>query len=94
MNGRKIKSEGTEFIATSYTDFLECLLKNKVVGAVMARVMGQQEKGLNKYGELVNSDNLDLLDWIEHKQQETTDELIYLECIKQKLLDERKRGKV
>lgn len=58
---------------------------NPVLAAIMKRFKDQQQKGLEKYGELVNIDSYSLLGWIEHTQQELTDALVYLECIKQKL---------
>ncbi|TCN00902.1 hypothetical protein EV294_101352 [Paenibacillus sp. BK033] len=60
--------------------------KNPVLSAILERFIGQQAKGLEKYGELVNLDSYSLIEWIEHAQQEITDQLIYLECIKQKLI--------
>jgi hypothetical protein len=65
---------------------------NPVINAVVDRLMKQQEKGYAKYGRYVQVDALSLLQWIEHAQEEMTDQLIYLECVKQKLegsLDEQ-----
>jgi len=47
----------------------------------------QQEKGLKKYGKTVDQADLSIEEWIEHTQEEIVDTLIYLECIKQKMID-------
>jgi hypothetical protein len=48
----------------------------------------QQEKGLKKYGKTVDQADLSIVEWIEHTQEEIADTLIYLECIKQKMLEQ------
>ena len=54
----------------------------------------QQEKGLKKYGKTVDQADLSIEEWIEHTQEEIADALIYLECIKQKMIDKRKSDKL
>jgi len=54
----------------------------------------QQEKGLKKYGKTVDQADLSIEEWIEHTQEEIVDTLIYLECIKQKMLDKQKSDKL
>ena len=54
----------------------------------------QQEKGLKKYGKTVDQADLSIEEWIEHTQEEIADALIYLECIKQKMIDTRKSDKL
>jgi len=54
----------------------------------------QQEKGLKKYGKTVDQADLSIEEWIEHTQEEIVDTLIYLECIKQKMIDKRKSDKL
>lgn len=49
----------------------------------------QQEKGLKKYGKTVDQADLSIEEWIEHTQEEIVDTLIYLECIKQKMIDNK-----
>lgn len=58
---------------------------NKVIQNVLNIVENQQFKGLIKYGELVKPNKLELVEWVNHLQEELADALIYLECIKQKL---------
>lgn len=54
----------------------------------------QQEKGLKKYGKTVDQADLSIEEWIEHTQEEIVDTLIYLECIKQKMVDKQKSDKL
>ena len=54
----------------------------------------QQEKGLKKYGKTVDQADLSIEEWIEHTQEEIADALIYLECIKQKMIDKRNSDKL
>tara|TARA_R110002051_G_scaffold261127_2_gene321037 strand:+ start:158 stop:373 length:216 start_codon:yes stop_codon:yes gene_type:complete len=54
----------------------------------------QQEKGLKKYGKTVDQADLSIEEWIEHTQEEIVDALIYLECIKQKMVDKQKSDKL
>lgn len=54
----------------------------------------QQEKGLKKYGKTVDQADLSIEEWIEHTQEEIADTLIYLECIKQKMIDTRKSDNI
>jgi hypothetical protein len=54
----------------------------------------QQEKGLKKYGKTVDQAGLSIEEWIEHTQEEIVDTLIYLECIKQKMVDKQKSDNI
>jgi hypothetical protein len=54
----------------------------------------QQDKGLKKYGKTVDQADLSIEEWIEHTQEEIVDALIYLECIKQKMVDKQKSDKL
>ena len=54
----------------------------------------QQEKGLKKYGKTVDQADLSIEEWIEHTQEEIVDTLIYLECIKQKMINKRNSDKL
>ncbi|NEW05939.1 hypothetical protein GK047_07945 [Paenibacillus sp. SYP-B3998] len=62
-----------------------------MLSEVVKLFVDQQEKGLEKYGELVNLDSYSLVGWIEHTQQECVDKLVYLECVKQKVVERQER---
>lgn len=52
---------------------------------VLKRVLEQQEKGLSKYGKLVDPDEMSVDQWLEHYQQEVVDAHVYGEVLRQKL---------
>lgn len=57
-----------------------------VVDSIIDIIIGQQEKGLKKYGMTVDDAELSEKDWIKHTQEELADALIYLEKLKNKTL--------
>lgn len=50
---------------------------------VIEMIKAQQEKGLKKYGISVDNANLNIVQWIEHAQEELCDLLIYLQKVKE-----------
>jgi len=58
-----------------------------IITNIKSIIDNQQEKGLKKYGKTVDQADLSIEEWIEHTQEEIVDTLIYLECIKQKMID-------
>ena len=62
---------------------------NPILVEILKLFRAQQAKGLLKYGKLVELDSHTATEWIEHAQQEHVDSLVYLECIKQKMLKEK-----
>ncbi len=65
-----------------------------IITNVKSIIDRQQEKGLKKYGKTVDQADLSIEEWIEHTQEEIVDTLIYLECIKQKMIDTRNSDKL
>lgn len=61
--------------------YKKVILENKIID----RVIEQQIKGLQKYGETVNPDSHNISGWLEHLLQELTDAIVYVETIKAKL---------
>lgn len=61
---------------------------NTVLNAVNALLIKQTEKGVQKYGQSVTPAKLTTVAWLEHAQEELVDTLVYLECLKQKLLQD------
>jgi len=56
----------------------------------------QQIKGYRKYGKTVDQAGLDVIQWIQHAQEEVADLLVYLEMVKgelnQKKMDQDSPG--
>ena len=64
----------------------EEISRNEVLKSVNKLIVKQTEKGIAKYRKTVNAEDYSLVGWIEHCQQEIVDTLIYLECIRQKVI--------
>lgn len=75
----------TKDVDKTVQTFTQGMLGNPVYTAIVQRLVQQQAKGHEKYGTLINIDDYSLIEWIEHTQQELTDQLVYFECVKQTL---------
>jgi len=60
-----------------------------ILTAIKKILDNQQEKGLKKYGKTVDQADLSTEEWLVHTQEELADALIYLECIKRKIQDDK-----
>lgn len=58
----------------------QVFLENKLYD----RIKKQIQKGIEKYPDEVNSDNLTTLEWMEHQQEELTDALVYNQAVIEK----------
>ena len=55
------------------------------VVAVIDRLNQRATKGLRKYGVTTTREDLSLIDWLQHAQDEALDLAVYLERLKQEL---------
>jgi len=62
-------------------------MKDKILESVINKYKARAEMGLLKYGKTMDRDDLGLLQWVEHAQEEAMDYCLYLEKIKQMLND-------
>ena len=60
---------------------------DKHVYSVITKLKTRSETGLNKYGVTLERDDLTLVDWLNHAQQEAMDLANYLEVIIDKMTD-------
>ena len=60
-------------------------MRDKHVESVIDQLKMRCEAGFNKYGTTLERDDLSILDWIQHAQEEAMDLSLYLEVIKEKL---------
>lgn len=60
--------------------------QNEVLSAVQDLLLAQTRKGLEKYGQTVQADNLSTTEWIDHASEEIVDLLVYLQVLKQRLV--------
>ena len=59
---------------------------NEPLQRIEALLHRQTQKGFKKYGVLVEPDRLDDVEWIDNAMEELIDTLVYLQCLKEKLL--------
>ena len=58
---------------------------DSIVNSVIGAFIGRSNIGLQKYGTTLDRNDLSILDWIQHAQEEHMDAILYLEKLKTKL---------
>ena len=58
-------------------------MTDKVTEAVVAQLRTRAEKGKLKYGTTMERDDLTLMQWLQHLQEELMDAAVYVEKLKQ-----------
>ncbi len=59
--------------------------EDPVVTAVMRRYFRRSMEGMKKYGKPMTRNDLDIMDWIQHLQEELMDATLYLERLKREV---------
>lgn len=62
--------------------------KNDVLNQVQELLKKQTEKGLEKYGQTVQPNELSTTEWLNHASEEIIDLLVYLQVLKQEQLND------
>jgi len=60
-------------------------MKDKIVTAVTDKFQDRSEVGQKKYGTSLERDDLNLLEWLNHLQEELMDATLYVEKLKQEI---------
>ncbi|MQG05390.1 MAG: hypothetical protein FI728_02740 [SAR202 cluster bacterium] len=60
---------------------------DKNVENVVSQLRAREERGLSKYGVNTERTDLSTLEWLQHLQEELMDGAVYVEKIKQELLE-------
>lgn len=60
-------------------DYSEC---DSCVKTVIEKFISRSEMGMKKYGTNLDRNDLELVEWINHSQEELMDAILYLEKIK------------
>jgi len=55
---------------------------DSIVNSVISEFISRSNVGLEKYGTTLDREDLSLLDWVQHAQEELMDGILYLEKIK------------
>jgi hypothetical protein len=61
------------------------MIHDKNVESVRQMLHDRMEKGFVKYGVTTERDDIDLLGWIQHLQEELLDASVYCEALKVKI---------
>lgn len=64
----------------------EKIEQDKILSAIQEKFEAQTLKGVEKYGQTVADNDLTALEWIDHAIEEAIDHIVYLECLKVRLL--------
>ena len=81
QQGDKSSQQGDKSSQTVNNSYCADSIVNSVIGAFI----GRSNIGLQKYGTTLDRDDLSILDWIQHAQEEHMDAILYLEKLKTKL---------
>lgn len=60
---------------------------DSIVKSVIQKFVDRSQMGKKKYGTDLDRQDLTILDWIKHAQEENMDSILYLEKLKQELLN-------
>lgn len=60
-------------------------IEDPIVLKVLAKYYERSQTGIEKYGRTLDRDDLNLIDWLNHLQEELMDATLYIEKIKHEL---------
>jgi len=60
-------------------------IQDPIVIKVLAKYYERSQLGIQKYGRTLNRDDLNLIEWLNHLQEELMDATLYIEKLKQEL---------
>jgi hypothetical protein len=58
-------------------------VEDPIVLKVMSKFYDRSQRGIEKYGTMLTRTDLDVLEWLNHAQDEAMDFCLYLERLKQ-----------
>lgn len=59
--------------------------EDNVVNSVLEAYKKRSDEGIKKYGTTLERDDLNVLEWLQHLQEELMDATLYIETLKNKL---------
>lgn len=60
-------------------------MKDTIVEKVIEQYKQRSEIGIKKYGTTLDREDLNILEWLQHLQEELFDATLYIEKLKQQL---------
>ncbi len=70
----------------NYTSFVP----DSIVDTILNKFVDRAEMGFTKYNNTLDRNDLNLIQWINHAQEEAMDLVLYLEKIKQEVINGQK----
>lgn len=64
----------------------EKIAQDQILSAIQKKFEAQTSKGVEKYGQTVADNDLAAIEWIDRAIEEAIDHIVYLECLKARLL--------
>jgi succinate dehydrogenase flavin-adding protein (antitoxin of CptAB toxin-antitoxin module) len=61
---------------------MEQQIKDPILIKVLAKYYERSERGIEKYGRTLDRDDIDLMGWLNHLQEELMDATLYIEKLK------------
>ena len=61
---------------------MEKQIQDPILLRVLAKYYERSETGIKKYGRTLDRDDLNLIDWLNHLQEELMDATLYIEKLK------------
>ena len=62
-------------------------MSDRVVESVIAQLRTRAEKGKEKYGTTMERNDLTLIQWLQHLQEELMDAAVYVEKLKGEIVE-------
>lgn len=68
-------------------EFIKLEQEDKIVDSVIGKFIHRSEVGIKKYGTTLDKNDLPILQWITHLQEELMDAILYIERLKKDIHD-------
>lgn len=65
-------------------------IQDSIVRSVVDKFISRSNFGMKKYGTNLDRNDLNVLDWIQHAQEEHMDAILYLEKLKKEICEQKK----
>ena len=80
-----INHTGGIFFGTESKPYKEKIITDPIVDTVIDKFKGRSDVGIAKYGTTVDRNDLSVLDWLKHLQEELMDATLYIEKLSKEL---------
>jgi hypothetical protein len=71
---------------------MEQQIQDPIVLKVLAKYSERSQLGIEKYGRTLDRDDLNLIDWLNHLQEEMMDATLYIEKLKSEIKSNKDKG--